>query len=53
VIDEANANLSVILGDPWQRNKIPVWASTLKQFVALKTKVANRTFAERAGTEIS
>ena len=40
VIDEANANLSVILGDTWQRNELPAWASTLKQFVALKTKVA-------------
>ena len=41
VIDEANANLSVILGDAWQRNELPAWASTLKQFVALKTKVAH------------
>jgi type VI secretion system protein ImpL len=39
VIDDANANLSVILGDAWARNELPAWASTLKQFAALKAKV--------------
>jgi type VI secretion system protein ImpL len=40
VIEAANANLSVILGDAWKADDLPRWAMTLKQYAGLKTKVS-------------
>jgi type VI secretion system protein ImpL len=40
VIQSAHDNLSQMLGSAWQGTNLPAWAITLKQYVALKQKVA-------------
>ena len=39
VIETANANLSVIVGERWQGNNLDAWAAALKQYVAMKAKI--------------
>ena len=50
VIETANANLSLILGETWQENKLQPWASTLKRFVELKQKIQKSAGSGKAAT---
>jgi hypothetical protein len=39
VIETADVNLSVILGEVWQGSDLPPWVATLKKYSAVKNKV--------------
>jgi hypothetical protein len=47
VIETANANLSVIVGERWQGNNLDAWAAALKQYVAMKAKIQKGAATEK------
>jgi hypothetical protein len=47
VIETANANLSVIVGERWQGNNLDAWAAALKQYVTMKTKIQKAAATEK------
>ena len=51
VIETAHANLTVILGESWQRDEIQPWVATLKKYVALKAKIGSQTNAKQGSAE--
>src|SRR5262249_62419580 len=50
VIESANANLSVIVGERWQGNNLDAWAAALKQYVIAKAKVQKGAATEKQPT---
>ena len=47
VIEAANANLSVIVGERWQGNNLDAWAAALKQYVTTKAKIQKGAATEK------
>jgi hypothetical protein len=50
IIDSANSNLAVILGDAWERGEIPAWALTLRNYVQLKASLVK---AQKSGKDVA